>query len=191
MDAFRSHTGIVAPLVRRDVDTDQIIPKQFLKRLGRTGFADALFYDWRAAADFVLNQPRYTGASILLAGTNFGCGSSREHAVWALRDCGFRVVLAPAFADIFAGNALANGLLAARIDEETLAALAERVEATPGYTLTVDLDAQRLAGGDGFSAAFDVDAETRRRLLAGLDDIALILQHEAAIRRYEAAHGRS
>ena len=130
MEPFRTHTGLVAPLVRRDIDTDQIIPKQFLKRLGRTGFADALFYDWRVGeggaprADFVLNQPRYAGASILLAGANFGCGSSREHAVWALRDLGFAVVLAPGFADIFASNALANGLLAARLDEPTLAALA-------------------------------------------------------------------
>jgi 3-isopropylmalate/(R)-2-methylmalate dehydratase small subunit len=196
MEAFRTHTGVVAPLLRRDVDTDQIIPKQFLKRLGRTGFADALFYDWRAGEDgasrpdFVLNQPRYAGASILLAGPNFGCGSSREHAVWALRDAGFRVVLAPAFADIFAGNALANGLLAARIDQATLDALAARVEATPGYRLTVDLEAQTVHGPDGFSAAVAVDAETRRRLLDGLDDIALILQHDAAIRQYEATHRR-
>jgi 3-isopropylmalate/(R)-2-methylmalate dehydratase small subunit len=192
MDAFRSHTGLVAPLVRRDVDTDQIIPKQFLKRLGRTGFADALFFDWRADGqgqprpDFVLNDPRYAGASILLAGANFGCGSSREHAVWALRDFGFRVVLAPSFADIFASNALANGFLAARIDETTLAALAAR--AAGGYRLIVDLEANELHGDDGYTAAIVVDAETRRRLLEGLDDIGLILQHDAAIRRYEAAH---
>jgi 3-isopropylmalate/(R)-2-methylmalate dehydratase small subunit len=192
MDAFHSHTGLVAPLVRRDVDTDQIIPKQFLKRLGRTGFADALFYDWRADGhgqprpDFVLNDPRYAGASILLADANFGCGSSREHAVWALRDFGFRVVLAPSFADIFASNALANGFLAARIDEATLAALAAR--AAGGYRMTVDLDACQLRGDDGFTAGIVVDAETRRRLLAGLDDIGVILQHDAAIRRYEAAH---
>jgi 3-isopropylmalate/(R)-2-methylmalate dehydratase small subunit len=192
MDAFHSHTGLVAPQVRRDVDTDQIIPKQFLKRLGRTGFADALFYDWRADGhgqprpDFVLNDPRYAGASILLADANFGCGSSREHAVWALRDFGFRVVLAPSFADIFASNALANGFLAARIDEATLAALAAR--AAGGYRMTVDLDACQLRGDDGFTAGIVVDAETRRRLLAGLDDIGVILQHDAAIRRYEAAH---
>jgi len=190
MDAFRSHTGLVAPLLRRDVDTDQIIPKQFLKRLGRTGFADALFFDWRADAGFVLNQPRYAGASVLLAGANFGCGSSREHAVWALHDAGFKAVLAPSFADIFAGNALANGLLAARVDEATLTALAARVEAAPGYQLTVDLEAERIAGPDGFTAPIAVDPLTRQRLLAGLDDIALILQHEAAIRRYEAAHLR-
>ncbi len=192
MDAFHSHAGVVAPLVQRDVDTDQIIPKQFLKRLGRTGFADALFYDWRADGqgqprpDFVLNQPQFAGASILLAGANFGCGSSREHAVWALRDFGFRVVLAPSFADIFASNALANGFLAARIDEATLEALAAR--AAGGYHLTVDLEASQLRGEDGFSAPIAVDPETRRRLLAGLDDIGLILQHDAAIRRYEASH---
>ena len=192
MDAFRTHTGLVAPLVRRDIDTDQIIPKQFLKRLGRTGFADALFYDWRADGhgqprlDFVLNQPRFAGASILLAGANFGCGSSREHAVWALRDFGFRVVLAPSFADIFASNALANGLLAARIDEPTLATLAARAEA--GDRLTVDLEASQVRAADGFSAPIAVDPETRRRLLEGLDDIGLILQHDAAIRRYEATH---
>ena len=190
MDAFRSHTGLVAPLLRRDVDTDQIIPKQFLKRLGRTGSADALFFDWPADAGFVLNQPRYAGASVLLAGANFGCGSSREHAVWALHDAGFKAVLAPSFADIFAGNALANGLLAARVDEATLTALAARVEAAPGYQLTVDLEAERIAGPDGFTAPIAVDPLTRQRLLAGLDDIALILQHEAAIRRYEAAHLR-
>ena len=194
MEPFRTHTGLVAPLVRRDIDTDQIIPKQFLKRLGRTGFADALFYDWRVGeggvprADFVLNQPRHAGASILLAGANFGCGSSREHAVWALRDLGFAVVLAPGFADIFASNALANGLLAARLDEPAVAALAGRVEAAPGYTATVDLETQRVRGSDGFEAGLSVDPETRRRLLEGLDDIGLILQHEAAIRRYEATH---
>jgi 3-isopropylmalate/(R)-2-methylmalate dehydratase small subunit len=196
MEAFRSHTGLVAPLVRRDIDTDQIIPKQFLKRLGRTGFADALFYDWRATGDgtprpdFVLNVARYVGASILLAGANFGCGSSREHAVWALHDYGFRVVLAPSFADIFASNALANGLLAARVDEATLADLATRVAASPGYRLGVDLEAERLTAEDGLSAPITVDPLTRNRLLEGLDDIALILQHDAAIRRYEATHRR-
>ncbi|MGE0446689.1 MAG: 3-isopropylmalate dehydratase small subunit [Vicinamibacterales bacterium] len=190
MEAFRTHTGLVAPLLRRDIDTDQIIPKQFLKGLGRTGFADALFYDWRSAPGFVLNEPRYAGASILLAGANFGCGSSREHAVWALHDYGIRVVLAPSFADIFAGNALANGLLAARVDEATLAALAARVEATPGFRLTVDLEGERISAADGFAAPIAVEPLTRQRLLAGLDDIALILQHEAAIRRYEASHWR-
>ncbi|MEP7116554.1 MAG: 3-isopropylmalate dehydratase small subunit, partial [Acidobacteriota bacterium] len=145
MQPFSTHTGLVAPLPRRDVDTDQIIPKQFLKRLGRTGFDDALFYDWRADGqgqprpDFPLNMPRYAGASVLLAGANFGCGSSREHAVWALHDYGFRVVLAPSFADIFASNAVANGLLAGRIEDGVLEALVARSEATPGYRVTVDL----------------------------------------------------
>jgi 3-isopropylmalate/(R)-2-methylmalate dehydratase small subunit len=192
---FRVHTGIVAPLPRPDIDTDQIIPKQFLKRLGRTGFEDALFFDWRAGsagaprAGFVLNDPRYAGASVLVAGPNFGCGSSREHAVWALHDYGFRVVLAPSFADIFASNAVANGLLTATVDEATLEAMVRAAEAAPGYRVTVDLEHQRVTG-DGVDAPFTIDARARTRLLEGLDDIALILRHEDAIRRYEAAHPR-
>jgi 3-isopropylmalate/(R)-2-methylmalate dehydratase small subunit len=194
MEPFLAHTGTVAPLPRRDVDTDQIIPKQFLKRLGRTGFDDALFFDWRADAhgrprpDFVLNDPRYAGASVLLAGANFGCGSSREHAVWALRDGGFRVVLAPSFADIFASNAVANGLLAARIDESVLDTLVARATETPGYAVTVDLDARTVRDAAGFTAPFAIDDRARQRLLEGLDDIALILRHDDAISRYEAAH---
>ncbi len=192
MQPFLTHTGIVAPLPRPDVDTDQIIPKQFLKRLGRTGFEDALFYDWRvdgsgAPRAFVLNDPRYAGASVLVAGPNFGCGSSREHAVWALHDFGFRVVLAPSFADIFASNAVANGFLAARIDETTAAALVQLAESSPGSRVTVDLAAQRVTA-PGIEAPIDVDARARQRLLDGLDDIGLILRHEDAIRRYEAAH---
>lgn len=195
MQPFRVHTGIVAPLPRPDIDTDQIIPKQFLKRLGRTGFDDALFFDWRVdgggapRADFVLNQPRYAGASVLVAGPNFGCGSSREHAVWALHDYGFRVVLAPSFADIFAGNAVANGLLTATVDEATLGAIVHATEAALGYRVTVDLERQRVTG-DGVDAPFAIDARARTRLLEGLDDIALILRHDDAIRRYEAAHPR-
>ena len=138
----------------------------------------------------MLNQPRFAGASILLADANFGCGSSREHAVWALHDFGFRVVLAPSFADIFASNALANGLLAARIDGATVETLQARAESPAGCRLTVDLDTERLTAADGWVAPIAVDPLTRRRLLDGLDDIALILQHEAAIRRYEAAHWR-
>lgn len=192
MQPFHRHTGILAPLPRPDVDTDQIIPKQFLKRLGRTGFEDALFYDWRvdgagAPRAFVLNDPRYAGASVLVAGPNFGCGSSREHAVWALHDFGFRVVLAPSFADIFASNAVANGFLAARVDEATAAALVRLAETSPGSRVTVDLDAQRVTA-DGLDAPIVVDARARQRLLEGLDDIALILRHDDAIRRYEAAH---
>ena len=196
MERFTTHTGIVAPLPKRDVDTDQIIPKQFLKRLGRTGFDDALFYDWRVDGqgrprpDFVLNDARYAGASVLLAGANFGCGSSREHAVWALHDYGFRVVLAPSFADIFASNAVANGLLAARVDDAVLDALVAKAAATPGYAVTVDLSACTVRDGGGFEAPFAIDDRARQRLLEGLDDIALILRHEDAISRYEAAHPR-
>lgn len=196
MQPFTTHTGLAAPLPRRDVDTDQIIPKQFLKRLGRTGFEDALFFDWRADAqgrprsDFVLNLARYAGASVLLAGANFGCGSSREHAVWALHDYGFRVVLAPSFADIFASNAVANGLLTARVDETVLDTLVTRASATPGYTLAIDLTARTVHDAAGFEAPFAIDDRARQRLLEGLDDIALILRHEDAIRRYEDAHPR-
>ncbi|MEZ5292092.1 MAG: 3-isopropylmalate dehydratase small subunit [Vicinamibacterales bacterium] len=195
MQPFRTHTGLVAPLPRPDIDTDQIIPKQFLKRLGRTGFEDALFYDWRVdragvpRADFVLNDARYAGASVLLAGQNFGCGSSREHAVWALHDYGFRVVLAPSFADIFAGNAVANGLLAAVVDAATLAALQHAAEAGTGYRVTVDLERRRVTG-DGVDAAFAIDERARTRLLDGLDDISLILRHERAIKAFEDAHAR-
>ncbi|MGE0814499.1 MAG: 3-isopropylmalate dehydratase small subunit [Vicinamibacterales bacterium] len=195
MQPFHTHTGLVAPLPRPDIDTDQIIPKQFLKRLGRTGFEDALFYDWkvdragRPRADFVLNDARYAGASVLLAGRNFGCGSSREHAVWALHDYGFRVVLAPSFADIFAGNAVANGLLAAAVDETALAAIQHAAETGDGCRVTVDLERRRVTGG-GVDAPFAIDDRARTRLLEGLDDIGLILRHEAAIRRFEDARGR-
>ncbi len=196
MEPFTTHTGLVAPLPKRDVDTDQIIPKQFLKRLGRTGFEDALFYDWRADGhgrlqpDFVLNDARYAGASVLLAGANFGCGSSREHAVWALHDYGFRVVLAPSFADIFASNAVANGLLTGRIDEVLLDTLVARAATVPGYAVTVDLHALVVRDASGLEAPFTIDARARQRLLEGLDDIALILRHDAAIRHYEDAHPR-
>ena len=196
MTPFTTHTGIVAPLPRRDVDTDQIIPKQFLKRLGRTGFEDALFFDWRADGqgrlrpDFVLNDPRYAGASVLLAGANFGCGSSREHAVWALHDYGFRVVLAPSFADIFASNCVANGFLAARIDDAALTMLVARAEASPGYSVTVDLTARTVRDDGGVEVPFAVDDRSAQRLLEGLDDVALILRHDDAIRRFEAAHPR-
>ncbi len=196
MTPFTIHSGIVAPLPRRDVDTDQIIPKQFLKRLGRTGFEDALFFDWRADGqgrlrpDFVLNDPRYAGASVLLAGANFGCGSSREHAVWALHDYGFRVVLAPSFADIFASNCVANGFLAARIDDAALTMLVARAEASPGYSVTVDLTARTVRDDGGVEVPFAVDDRSAQRLLEGLDDVALILRHDDAIRRFEAAHPR-
>ncbi len=196
MTPFTTHTGIVAPLPRRDVDTDQIIPKQFLKRLGRTGFEDALFFDWRADGqgrlrpDFVLNDPRYAGASVLLAGANFGCGSSREHAVWALHDYGFRVVLAPSFADIFASNCVANGFLAARIDDAALTTLVTRAQTDPGCAVTVDLAARTVRDASGFEASFAIDDRAAQRLLEGLDDIALILRHDDAIRRFEIANSR-
>jgi 3-isopropylmalate/(R)-2-methylmalate dehydratase small subunit len=190
MQPFHAHTGVVAPLARPDIDTDQIIPKQFLKRLGRTGYDDALFYDWRTNGQpFVLNDPRYAGASVLIGGPNFGCGSSREHAVWALHDFGFRVVLAPSFADIFASNAVANGFLAATIDEATVEAIAGLATRSPGAAITVDLETMRVTGPDGLDAPIGLDARARARLLEGLDDIGLILRHEDAIRRYEAAHG--
>ena len=192
MDAFRIHRGRVMPLLRRDVDTDQIIPKQFLKSIERTGFGRYLFHDWRfsaaGAADpaFVLNNPQYAGASILLAGANFGCGSSREHAAWALEDHGFRAVIAPSFADIFSNNAVTNGLLPAIASDAVVAALAEKAAAIPGYALDIDLHDRRLRDSAGLDEPFEVDDTARYRLLNGLDDISLILQHEAAIARYEA-----
>jgi len=196
MEPFRVLTGVAAALPRLNVDTDQIIPKQFLKRLGRTGYEDCLFHDWRFAApgrpdpSFVLNQPQYAGASVLVAGANFGCGSSREHAVWALRDFGIRVVIAPSFADIFASNALQNGLVTVTADDRTVAAIAARAR-TAGYALAVDLETTRLADGTGLDEPFRIDERARQRLLHGLDDIALILQHEPAIARYEAAQAAS
>ena len=194
MQPFRIHTGKVAPLRRANVDTDQIIPKQFLKRIEKTGFGEFLFYDWRRKADgqldpsFSLNQPRYAGASILVAGKNFGCGSSREHAVWALENFGFRAVIAPAFADIFANNCLQNGVLAAVLREEQVAELGQRAEQIPGYQLTIDLEKCRVNDDQGFSASFSMDDSSRHRLLEGLDDIGLTLLHEAEIAAYEARH---
>jgi len=194
MQPFRIHTGKVAPLRRANVDTDQIIPKQFLKRIEKTGFGEFLFYDWRRKADgqldpsFSLNQPRYAGASILVAGKNFGCGSSREHAVWALENFGFRAVIAPAFADIFANNCLQNGVLAAVLSEEQVAELDQRAEQIPGYQLTIDLEKCQVNDDQGFLASFSMDDSSRHRLLEGLDDIGLTLLHEAEIAAYEARH---
>ncbi len=194
MQPFRKHTGIVAPLDRVNVDTDQIIPKQFLKRVERTGFGEFLFYDWRFSgdgkkiSDFVLHAPRYAKASILVAGKNFGCGSSREHAVWALADYGFRVVIASSFADIFANNSLKNGLLTVRLNEEQVAEIMRRSQEIEGYQMTVDLEALRVDDGRGFAAAFAMDDFSRHCLLNGLDDIGLTLQHEAEIKTYEASH---
>ncbi len=172
---FRVESGIVAPLPRNDVDTDQIIPKQFLKRIGRTGFGECLFFDWRADPEFVLNQPQYRGASILVAGSNFGCGSSREHAAWALLDFGFRAVVAPSFADIFVANCTNNGLAAIAMPTPEIINRAR---------LTVDLERCEVRDGD-FVAQFAMDAFRRERLLNGYDEIAMTLRHEEAIAAYE------
>jgi len=191
MKPFRSHTGAVAVLDRPNVDTDQIIPKQFLKRVERTGFGEFLFYDWRFLpsgqldTSFPLNDPRYLGASILIAGKNFGCGSSREHAPWALADYGFRAIIAPSFADIFANNSRKNGLLPVVLTENEVAELISRANNREGYRLNVDLESQRVTDMDGFSAAFEIGAFQRHCLLKGLDDIGLTLRHETEIAAFE------
>lgn len=194
MKPFTKHTGLVAPLDRADVDTDQIIPKQFLKRVERTGFGQFLFFDWRFKEDgtlnpdFVLNFPRYQGASILLARRNFGCGSSREHAPWALQDYGFLALIAPSFADIFKTNCFKNGMLPIELEETLVDEWFRRVEASEGYRITVDLEAQTLTGSDGLTCPFEIDPFRKHCLLKGLDDIGLTLEHEDAITAYEAAH---
>ena len=195
MQPFTKHTGLVLPMDRSNVDTDQIIPKQFLKRIERTGFGQFLFFDWRFLPeggdnpDFELNRPEYAGASILLARRNFGCGSSREHAPWALGDYGFRAVIAPSFADIFFNNCFKNGLLPLVLDEATVDDLFARAAANPGYNLTVDLEALTLSDEHGLSIPIHVDAFRRQCLLEGLDDIGLTLAHEAEIAAYEQAQG--
>ncbi len=193
MEAFTKLTGIAAPLDRPNVDTDQIIPKQFLKRIERTGFGQFLFFDWRYEGDgrtpnpeFELNQPRYQGATVLIAGKNFGCGSSREHAPWALNQYGFRAIIAPSYADIFFNNCFQNGMLPITLPEDQVDALMRRAQGTPGYRLTVDLEAQTIMDDQGFSTRFDVDPFRRHSLLNGLDDIGLTLQHEPDITAYEA-----
>jgi 3-isopropylmalate/(R)-2-methylmalate dehydratase small subunit len=194
MKPFRTHRGRVAPLDRVNVDTDQIIPKQFLKRIERTGFGQFLFYDWRFSAEgkknagFVLNEPRYEGASILIAGKNFGCGSSREHAVWALADFGFRAVISSSFADIFANNSAKNGFLTVRLTEDEVVELMKRAREIPGYELTVDLERCEVRDDQGFGAKFPLDEFVRHCLLNGLDDIGLTLRHEAEIAAYEMRH---
>jgi 3-isopropylmalate/(R)-2-methylmalate dehydratase small subunit len=192
MNPFRTHTGLVAPLDRANVDTDQIIPKQFLKRIERTGFGEFLFYDWRYSASgvlntsFPLNEPRYQGASILVAGKNFGCGSSREHAPWALADFGFRAIIAPSFADIFANNCLKNGLLPVVLKDEEVVELNRRAQEIGNYRLTVDLERKVVADSQGFSTSFTINDFQRHCLLEGLDDIGLTLQYESAIAAYES-----
>lgn len=191
MFPFRKHTGLVAPLDQPNVDTDQIIPKQFLKRIERTGFGEFLFYDWRYQADgtpdhsFALNEPRYSGASILVAGRNFGCGSSREHAPWALADYGFRAIIASSFADIFANNCTKNGLLPVVLSETEVAEIVRRARAAEGYQLTVDLERRVVEDGEGLTASFQIDDFRRFCLLEGLDDIGLTLRREAEITTFE------
>jgi 3-isopropylmalate/(R)-2-methylmalate dehydratase small subunit len=190
MQSFAVHTGIVAALPRDNIDTDQIIPKQFLKRIERTGYGDVLFFDWRydregkPAPAFPLNAPRYRGATILLAGKNFGCGSSREHAVWALRDYGFRTVIAPSFADIFANNCLKNGVLTVALQPPEIAQLLAR-DAAGRYELKIDLVQCQVSGNGGFQSHFEIDAFSRTCLLEGLDEIGTTLKREAEIARYE------
>ena len=190
MQRFHKHTGLVAPLDRANVDTDQIIPKQFLKRIERTGFGQFLFYDWRASPSFVLNEPRYQGASILVAGKNFGCGSSREHAPWALGEFGFRAIIAPSFADIFANNCTKNGVLPVVLTDERVAEIMRRAESVEGYELTVDLEACVVRDESGLRASFYVDEFRRYCLLNGLDDIGLTLRHESSISEYESSRPR-
>jgi 3-isopropylmalate/(R)-2-methylmalate dehydratase small subunit len=192
---LREVTGRVAVLDRPDVDTDQIIPKQFLKRIERTGYGQFLFYDWRLDEDgaerpgFELNRPEFRGASILLAGRNFGCGSSREHAAWALQDFGFDAILAPSFGDIFRTNAGKIGMLAISLPADEIERLMESVDLDNGSEMTVDLERRVIVGPGGREVPFDFDETTRHRILHGLDEIALTLQHEDAIASYEHAHG--
>ena len=185
MDKFVVHTGTAVPLRRSNVDTDQIIPAEYLKRITRHGFEDGLFSAWRKDPDFVLNRPEYSGASILVAGPDFGTGSSREHAVWALQDYGFAVVLSSRFADIFRGNSGKGGLLTAQVDQEVIEALWAAIEADPSLAVTVDLDRREVRAGD-IVAAFDVDDYVRWRLMEGLDDIGITLQYAADIDAFEA-----
>jgi 3-isopropylmalate/(R)-2-methylmalate dehydratase small subunit len=196
MKPFTVHRGRVVPLDRVNVDTDQIIPKQFLKRIEKTGFGQFVFYDWRFGADgkenpdFVLHEPRYQGASILVAGKNFGCGSSREHAVWALADFGFRAVISSSFADIFANNATKNGFLTVKLSESEVGTVMQRSQ-VDDYRLTIDLEKCEVADEQGFRASFPIDAFVRHCLLNGLDDIGLTLQHESEIAAYEGQHPAS
>jgi 3-isopropylmalate/(R)-2-methylmalate dehydratase small subunit len=194
MDKFTSHTGVGVPLRRSNVDTDQIIPAVYLKRVTRDGFEDGLFAAWRNDPAFVLNQDAYAGGSVLVAGPDFGTGSSREHAVWALQNYGFRAVISPRFADIFRGNSGKSGLVAAQVDEQVVQRLWDHLEANPGATVTVDLESRTVRAGEGtpgsspaIEADFQIDDYTRWRLLEGLDDIGITLGHDADIAAYEAS----
>ena len=194
MQPMHIHRGQVIPLDLANVDTDQIIPKQFLKRIERTGYGDFLFFDWRQnpdgqpVADFVLNDARYQGAKILIAGKNFGCGSSREHAAWALENYGFRAVIAPTFADIFFSNAGKNGIVLVRLPEEKVAVLMERANSLSHYKLTISLQDQTVTDSLGFKASFEIDPFRKFCLTEGLDDIGLTLRHAAELDAYEAKH---
>lgn len=194
MEAFKTHTGLVGPVDRVNVDTDAIIPKQFLKRIERTGFGQYLFFEWRfdeagkEITEFNLNKPRYQGASVLLSRANFGCGSSREHAPWAIQDFGFKVIIAPSYADIFYNNCFKNGILPIKLSEEQVEELFQRTAAQEGYQLTVDLENKVITDAAGLRIPFDLDEHRRQFLLLGLDDIGLTLQHEDAITAYEAKH---
>jgi 3-isopropylmalate/(R)-2-methylmalate dehydratase small subunit len=195
MQPFTKHTGLVTPMDRANVDTDQIIPKQFLKRIERTGFGQFLFFDWRFHddgsdnPDFELNRPEYRGASVLLTRRNFGCGSSREHAPWALSDYGFRVLIAPSFADIFYNNCFKNGMLPIRLDDAAVDDLFARAAKFPGYRLTADLESCRLSDDHGLSRTFEIEEFRRHCLLHGLDDIGLTLAHEVQIAAFERSRG--
>ena len=198
MQAINVLSSNAAPLDISNIDTDQIIPKQFLKRIERTGYGDFLFYDWRRIQDgpqagqpdpaFILNDPAYKGAKILIAGKNFGCGSSREHAAWALTDYGFLVVIAPSFADIFFSNAGKNGMVLVRLPESDVELLTARSAANPAHKITVNLEAQTVSDDQGFSASFDIDPFRKYCLLNGLDDIGLTLRHAAALDAFESTH---
>ena len=191
MNRFTNHTGTLSPLFRANIDTDQIIPKQFLKRIERTGYGEFLFYDWRfnsdgtPISDFVLNDPRFAGSSVLIAGPNFGCGSSREHAPWSLMDYGFKAIIAPSFADIFFNNSLKNGLLPVVLPESVVSELAERCQADPSYEITIDLETQEVSDKTGLIGRFQIDAFRKHCILNGLDEIDLTLQHESKIAEYE------
>ena len=188
MQPFRTLTSVATPLDRVNVDTDQIIPKQFLKRIERTGCGEFLFFDWRKDPAFEINQPRYKGSQILVAAKNFGCGSSREHAAWALSDFGFRCVIAPSFADIFHSNAGKNGILLVTLPEDQVQTLLDRAAKTESYKLNVSLEDETLSDDQGFSAKFSIDPFRRDCLLEGLDDIGLTLRHAAALDSFEQGH---
>ena len=198
MEPINILTSTAVPLPFPNIDTDQIIPKQFLKRIERTGYGDFLFYDWRynfddaghpqTNPDFVLNKPEYKGSEILIAEKNFGCGSSREHAAWAINQYGFRAVIAPSFADIFFSNAGKNGLILVRLSEENVQTLLDRSTRDPKHTITINLEAQTVTDDQGFNAHFDIDPFRKYCLLNGLDDIGLTLRHESALDKFESAH---